>query len=106
MRNGRVVSRSPFGLGLAAFNPLGGVAVGVARVTFRALRTLSLFGRLRDGRLIDGRLIDGRLIDGRLIDGRLIDGRLIDGRVDARSPPGLGLTAFNPIEGIAVGVAL
>ena len=75
-----------FGLGLAAFNPLGGVTVGVARVTFRALRTLSSFGRLRDGRLIDGRLIDGQ--------------------VDARSPQGLGLTAFNPIEGIAVGVVL
>ena len=96
LRNGRDVARSPFGLGLAAFDPLEGIAVGMARVTFRALRTLSPFGRLRDGRLRDGRLRDGRLIDG----------RLIDGRVDARSPPRLGLTAFDPIGGFAVGVAL
>ena len=74
LRNGRDVARSPFGLGLAAFDPLEGIAVGMARVTFRALRTLSPFGRLRDGRLRDGRLRDGRLIDGGLIDGRLIDG--------------------------------
>ena len=50
--------------------------MGVARVTFRAVRTLSPFGRMRDGRVV------------------------------ARSPPGLGLTVFDPLEGLAVGVAM
>ena len=50
--------------------------MGVARVTFRAVRTLSPFGRMRDGRFV------------------------------ARSPPGLGLTAFDPLEGVSVGVVL
>ena len=47
--NDRLVARSPSELGLATFDPLGGVAVGVARVTLRAVRTLSPFGRSPPG---------------------------------------------------------
>ena len=45
LRNDQLVARSPSELGLATFDPLGGVAVGVAR----AVRTLSPFGRSPPG---------------------------------------------------------